>query len=157
MTPTTDPRDTVMRFDATIVDSGRGGGRVVEVPFDAREAFGETRPPVIGTVNGVEYRSRLAVYGGRTFLGLRRELRDAAGVGLGDRVEVELRRDDAPREVEVPPELERELAADTALRAAYDGLAYTHRREYAEWVAAAKRPETRERRTAQVLARLRGG
>lgn len=57
-------------FRATLSEAQRGGGRWVEVPFDARAAFGEARPPVQGTVNGVPLRSRLAVYGGRTYLGL---------------------------------------------------------------------------------------
>jgi hypothetical protein len=32
-------------------------------------ALGEARPPVRGTVNGTPSRSRLAVYGGTTYLG----------------------------------------------------------------------------------------
>ena len=58
------------RFTGILADAGRGGGRWVEVPFDAKAAFGEARAPVVGTVNGVEIRTRLAVYGGKTYLGL---------------------------------------------------------------------------------------
>jgi hypothetical protein len=50
------------------------------VPFDAKAEYGSARAPVRCTINGVEYRSRLSLYGGRTFLGLRKEVRDAAGV-----------------------------------------------------------------------------
>ena len=41
--------------------------------------------------------------------------------------------------------------------ARYDGLAYTHRKEFARWVADAKREETRDRRVAQALEMLHEG
>jgi bifunctional DNA-binding transcriptional regulator/antitoxin component of YhaV-PrlF toxin-antitoxin module len=145
-------------FSATLEDSGRGGGRWLRVPVDAREAFGEARPPVRGTLNGTPFRGRLAVYGGETVLGLRREIREAAGISLGDVVEVVLERDDAPREVDVPAELAAALAAaEPELRAAFDALAFTHRREYAEWVGEARRDQTRLTRAAKAVDMLRDG
>jgi hypothetical protein len=53
------------------------------------------------------------VYGGVTYLGLREEIRQAAGgIEDGDSVEVAIERDDAPREVEVPHALASALAGD---------------------------------------------
>ena len=143
-----------MRFSGTVEPAG-GGGHFVAVPFDVKAELGEARPPVRGTVNGVPLRTRLMVYGGVTYLGLRKDFLAAAGLDLGDPVEVELERDDAPREVVVPPELEAALT-DPEVRAAFDRLSFTHRREHAEAVASAKRPETRERRVAQIVEKLRG-
>ena len=145
------------RFRARIAEADRGGGRWVEVPCDVRAAFGEARPPVDGTVNGVALRSRLAVYGGRTYLGLTREVRAAAGVEVGDDVDVVLRRDQAPREVEMAPELAAALADAEDARERFERLSYTHRREYARWIAEAKRPQTRARRVEQAVAMLRDG
>jgi bifunctional DNA-binding transcriptional regulator/antitoxin component of YhaV-PrlF toxin-antitoxin module len=144
-------------FTAPLGESGRGGGRWVQVPFDAREVFGEARPAVRGTVNGTPLRSRLSVYGGVTYLGRRREIREAAGIEVGDLVEVVLELDGAPREVSLPAELEAALVADGGLRATFDALAFTHRREYAEWVGGAKREETRARRAAKAIEMLRDG
>jgi hypothetical protein len=95
--------------------------------------------------------------GGRTYLGLRVEIRAAAGIEVGDPVEVVLEHDDAPREVAVPAALDAALDGDAAARAVYDALAFTHRREYAEWIASAKREETRERRVARALEMLHAG
>jgi len=81
------------RFTGTL-DGADDGGRWVEVPFDAKAAFGEARPPVRGTLNGTPFRGRLAVYGGRTYLGLRAAIRRAAGIEDGDRVDVVLELDD---------------------------------------------------------------
>jgi Bacteriocin-protection, YdeI or OmpD-Associated/Domain of unknown function (DUF1905) len=145
----------VQRFTGTLAEA-RGGGRFVAVPFDAKAAFGSARAPVRGTVNGTPLRTRLMVYGGVTYLGLTREVREAAGIELGDAVAVELERDDAPREVTVPPELAAVLDAER-LRDAYDALSFTHRREYAEWVGTAKKAETRERRAAKAAEMLRAG
>jgi hypothetical protein len=140
----------VERFTATL------GERGLIVPVDARALWGEARPPVAGTINGVPYRGRLMVYGGVTYLGLTNAFRADAGLSEGDELVVEMDRDDAPREVEVPPALAAALDADPQARAAFDALAFTHRREYAQWVAEAKRDETRARRVAQTLERLRG-
>ncbi len=136
-------------FTATVEE------RWIVVPLDARERWGEARPRVVATINGHEYRQRLAVYGGETVLGLTNAFRKAAGIIVGDTVEVALERDDTPREVIVPPELDAALRTDAAARATYDALSFTHRREYAEWVGEAKKPETRERRAATTLERLR--
>jgi uncharacterized protein YdeI (YjbR/CyaY-like superfamily) len=94
-------------------------------------------------------------YGDAYYLGLNRELRDAAGVGVGDLVTVELELDGAPREVEVPQDLRRALDAEPELAAFYDGLSFTHRKEYAHWVAEAKREETRRRRVERTIEMLR--
>jgi hypothetical protein len=139
------------RFTATLED------RYLVVPLDARSLWGEARPPVAGTVNGVPFRSRLMVYGGRTVLGLTNALRAQAGITQGNDVEVVIDRDDAPREVEVPEELQAALAGDESARAAFDALAFTHRREYAGWIGEAKREETRVRRAARAIEMLREG
>jgi hypothetical protein len=141
-----------VRFRATL------GERGVVVPGDPKEEFGGARAPVSGSVNGTPFRGRLMVYGGVTYLGFRKEIRDAAGgIGQGDEVEVEIERDEAPREVEVPEALATALAGDPDAREVFEGLAFTHRKEYASWVAEAKKEETRTRRVERTIAMLREG
>ena len=146
-----------MRFTATLENSDRGGGRWVACPFDGHAEFGEARAPVAGTVNGTAFRTRLAVYGGVTYLGFTKRVREAAGIKTGDTLDIELERDDAPREVEIPEALAAALAADPGARAIYDTLSSTHRNEYARWVAEAKRDDTRQRRTTKAIEMLLGG
>jgi uncharacterized protein YdeI (YjbR/CyaY-like superfamily) len=59
--------------------------------------------------------------------------------------------------VDVSPALADALAGDVAASAACGGLSYTHRKEYARWIAEAKRDDTRERRVAEALRMLREG
>lgn len=54
-------------------------------------------------------------------------------------------------ELEAPPELEAALSANAAARATFDGFPPSCRREYVDWVAEAKRPETRDKRIAQAV------
>jgi uncharacterized protein YdeI (YjbR/CyaY-like superfamily) len=65
--------------------------------------------------------------------------------------------DEEPRVIEVPADLADALADDAAARAAFDRLSYTHRREYGEWIAEAKRRATRARRVAETVERVRTG
>jgi bacteriocin resistance YdeI/OmpD-like protein/uncharacterized protein DUF1905 len=141
------------RFEATVERSG--GGQVVRLPFDPREAYGRVRAPVVVRVNEHSFRTTTMRYGGTDFIGLNREVRDATGLSAGEQAIFELALDTEPREVEVPAELASALAGDAAARGAFDALSYTHRREYARWIAAAKRDVTRERRVAQSLEMLR--
>lgn len=57
----------------------------------------------------------------------------------------------------LPPELEAALGADNAARTAFDKLTPGRRREFAEFIAGAKRAETRERRVARALPLIREG
>ena len=54
-----------------------------------------------------------------------------------------------------PADFARALDADPVARAAYDRLAYSHRREHVLAVESAKKPETRARRIEKALAMLR--
>jgi hypothetical protein len=150
------PSSRVDRFSAVL--GGEEGERpTVVLPFDAKQRYGKTRAPVRGTVNGAAFRTTVAVYSGVHLIGFNKEVRERAGVEIGDEVTVELERDDEPREVDVPPELEQALAASSEARATFEGLSYTHRREYAEWIGEGKRPDTRQRRAARALEMLETG
>ncbi|OSZ70066.1 hypothetical protein CAP40_04345 [Sphingomonas sp. IBVSS2] len=64
----------------------------------------------------------------------------------------------APKgEAEVPPELAGALAADDAAAAAFNAFSPSCRREYCEWIAEAKRPETKAKRVAEAMAWMREG
>jgi antitoxin component of MazEF toxin-antitoxin module len=127
-----------------VVEAGRGGGAFVRLPDDVAAALGTRRAVrVQGSVNGVAYRSNVMPLGGGAFaLGLHKAVREAAGVVAGDTVTVVLDRDDEPREIVVPPELQGAIDADPDAKSAWERLAPSHRREHANAVADAKRPET---------------
>jgi len=145
------------RFEA-VLGADAGDLPAVVVPADVAAAMGgRARIPVAGTINGVAFRgSTMPMGDGRHCVGFRKETRaQAGGVEVGDAVAIEIDRDDAPRTVDVPDDLAAALAAQPGARAAFDAMSFTHRREWAEAVAGAKRPETRARRIAQAVAAAR--
>ena len=137
----------------------RGPAAAVVLDDDQVQQIGEgaKRFPVQATINGYSWRTSVARMRGEFLLGLNREVREGARVQAGDTVEVDIALDDAPRQVELPEDFKAKLAADPAAQRGYDGLSYTHRKEYARWVSEAKREETRRRRIAEALTRLREG
>jgi uncharacterized protein YdeI (YjbR/CyaY-like superfamily) len=60
-------------------------------------------------------------------------------------------------EIEVPAELRSALAEAPDAAGAFAALAPSHRREYAQWIAEAKREQTRRARAAKAVEMLRGG
>jgi hypothetical protein len=144
-------------FTAELHDAGRGGS-AFDVPHAVAAALSEEkRPPVTVTIGGHTYRTRIAVYGGQPMVGMSKANRAKAGIDIGDRFDVTLALDEEPRVVEVPDDLAAALADDAEAAAAFERLAYTHRREHVIWITEARKPETRARRVAATLDRLRGG
>jgi hypothetical protein len=136
----------------------------VVIPAAVVEALRATgRTSVVGTIDGRPIRHQFMPYvfegvGRQVVMAVNKATRQAIGKIAGDMVEFDIDRDERSRSayVTLPPELVDALAADPAVRAAFEGLAPSRRREYADHVAAAKRPETSARRAEDVAARLHG-
>jgi hypothetical protein len=140
-----------------LVARGPAAAFVLEDEQVAAVGEGAKRFAVSARVNGYEWRTSVTRMRGEFLVGLNRAVREAAGVSAGDTVTLELELDTAPREIDMPYALTAALAADAAARAAFDGLAFTHRKEFARWIEEAKRDETRERRVASTLQMLSEG
>ncbi len=125
----------------------------IEVPPAVVEKLGQgKRPKVTVTLKGYTYRSTVAVMGGKYLLPLAKVHREAAGVkDTPEKVEVTLELDTAPREVDVPKDFAAALKK-AGLRAAFDALAFTHRKEHVRAIEEAKAPETRLRRIEKAVA-----
>ena len=125
-------------------------GIVVPVEVVAKLGQGK-KPKVVVSLKGYSYRSTVAVMGGKFMLPLAKEHRDKAGVKAGDKVEVSLEPDAAPREVAVPKDLAAALKKAGA-QATFEKLAFTHRKEHVRAIEEAKTPETRARRIEKAVA-----
>jgi Domain of unknown function (DUF1905)/Bacteriocin-protection, YdeI or OmpD-Associated len=144
-----------MKFRALIEGAGKTAAGI-EVPAEVVSALGSSkRPAVRVTINGHTYRSTVAVLGGRFMMGVSAEVRAAASVAAGQKVDVEMELDTAPREVAVPPELKKALAGDAAARQRFEGLSYSKKRLLADPIASGKTDETRQRNLAKAMAQLR--
>lgn len=146
---------TSHRF-TTVIEAATGGGAAAQIPDDVTAALGGRKQMrVTGTLNGVPMRTSTMPYRGGFYVGIHKAAREAAGVAIGDEVELELTRDDSPRVLELPPELEAAFAKEAALRERFDALSFSRRRDLAGPISEAKKPETRAARVEKALAALR--
>jgi hypothetical protein len=145
-----------VRFRTTVVLGGKTATGM-PVPADVVAQLGSKRAPVVVTLAGYTYRTTVAPMGGEFFVPLSAEHRTKAGVAAGDAVDVDIERDDAPREVAVPDDLAAAIGRVKVAATTFDKLAYSHRKEYVRWIEEAKRPATRAARVAKAVEMLREG
>jgi hypothetical protein len=89
------------KFKTTIMLAEDMNATGINVPEAVVEQLGAGRKPKVSvTLKGYTYRSTVFFMGGKFMLPLAQEHRAAAGVKGGDKVEVTLELDTAPREVE---------------------------------------------------------
>jgi hypothetical protein len=146
-----------IEIETTLQKKGPAAAVVLDDEQVAAVGEGARAFPVKATINGFTWAGRVTRMKGEFLLGMSREIRTGAGAEAGDRVTVRIALDAAPREVELPEALAAALAGDGDARAKYEALAFTHRKEFARWIAEAKRDDTRERRVAQALEMLHAG
>jgi len=146
-----------IRLTATLAARGPAAAVVLDDEQVAIVGEGAKRFPARATINGAVLRTTVAKMRGEYLFGLSRAAREQAGIAAGDTVTVTLELDTEPRTVAVPDALTAALDADPQARAAFDALAHTHRKEFARWVAEAKREQTRDKRVAETLELLRAG
>lgn len=148
----------MVTFKGVLTPTPRGGGgTLVPIPKEVAKKLGLNGMPKINAViAGTPYRGSLMPMGDGTYcLGVLKSIQEVAGVGQGDTISIELELDTAPRTVELPADLAEALADDKKAAAAWEALSFTNKKEVALSLEGAKRPETRERRLAQALDRLR--
>lgn len=135
------------------------GGHYVVVPAKIANARGLRHAArVRGTVNGVRYRSSLMMYGGIFHLGVHKATLAEAGVEAPARVTLTIELDGEPLPTDkVPPDLARALKRSAPAGAAWKSLRPSLKREHVKAVIGAKKPETRARRIAKVVASLAKG
>ena len=142
-------------YTTTISKDDEKNATGIPVPAEVVATFGVgKRPPVVVHIGGHRYRSTVAAYGDVYMLPLSQEHRAAAGVEAGQSVEITLELDEQPRTVDVPDDLAAALVESSGLRAAFDALSYSARKEHVRQVTTAKAAETRQRRIARIVAGL---
>lgn len=140
------------------IEASEGGGAYVTVPFDVEAVFGAKRVPVQATIDGEAYRGSLVRMGGECHvLGVLKEIRERLGKQPGDEVEVVVRRDDAPRTVEVPADLRAALVASPHAAAFFATLSYSAQRNCVRGIEEARRAETRHVRIGRAIELMNEG
>jgi hypothetical protein len=146
-----------MKFRATIELAGKTATGI-EVPAAVVAKLGSSKKPAVRvTIKGYTYRSTVASMSGRFMLPISAQVREAAGVAAGQKVDVDVELDTAPREVTVPADLARALSRNAPAKRFFDGLSFSNKQRIVISIEAAKAPETRERRITKAVSSLREG
>jgi uncharacterized protein YdeI (YjbR/CyaY-like superfamily) len=107
-------------------------------------------------INGATVPLRLARMGGENLIGFSKAKRAEAGVDTGGKYRVVIEAEEGERTVDVPDDLAAALKAGRVTKQ-FDALAYSHRKEHVRRVTEAKKPETRARRIADTVEKVRAG
>ena len=134
---------------------GRSVTGIVIPPEVVESLNAGRRPKVVIRIGDLGFRSTVAVMGGRYMVGVTAEHRAQSGLKAGDPIEVSIELDVAPREVNVPADLQAAIEG-AGLRDAWDRLAYSHRKEHVRTIEEAKSPETRQRRIEKAVGMVVG-
>ncbi|MGO2932566.1 YdeI/OmpD-associated family protein [Microbacterium sp.] len=146
---------TELQLSTTLESHGPAAAIILSDEQVAELGAGKTFPVVVD-FGDRSIQLRLARMGDMNMIGFSKVSRAEAGVEIGERIDVRIRVDTDERVIEIPLALAEALDADPAVRAAFENLAPSKRKEMARQVAEAKQEETRQRRLEKVLDALRG-
>ena len=110
------------------------------------------RPKLVVTLGTHTYPTTVGVMGGRALIPLSADNRTAAGVSAGDRVDVTVGFDTAPRVLDIPEGFVAALDADPVTRAKFESLSYSNRRPPVLKIEGVKAAEPRRRRIDKAIA-----
>ena len=134
----------------------KGAWVFLDLPEKVTRALGtKGRAPIVVTVGGKEFRVSAFPDGHEGHqMSFNKAMQAASHWSTGVTTEPSVALDMRPRNATVPRDLKIALAKSSKAKAAFDGLAPSHRKAYVDWIEEAKRPETRERRVGETVARL---
>jgi hypothetical protein len=128
----------------------------IDFPYDLKEIYGKGNlVPVKVTFDGrVHYQGSLAKMGGEhAMILLRNDVYAELNKKPGDKVKIKVELDTNKRKIELAKD-EKEALKKAGLLDKFTKMAFTHQREYHQWIEEAKKPETRARRIEQMIERI---
>lgn len=153
--PSANPRKT---FTALLEPDGTALRWVIaHVPFDIAKAWPDRNGRrVRGEIDGFAFRTSLfpdSRRGGH-FLLVNKKMQSGSRSRRGSQVKIWLEPDLIERPLALPPELDRILKSDRALRKLFDSLSPSRRREYGKFADQPKSPAARQKRADKIAGML---
>ena len=149
-----------IHFTVIIQQHGNMNAAYVEFPFSVQELFGRKGQVKIRAVfdGHTEYRGSLSkMKSDHHLLGLTQEIRKQLGKTFGDEVSVSITEDTEERTVSISEDIAAVLNENLKVKALFEAMSYTHRKEYIRWIGEAKKTETRERRMLKMIEMILEG
>lgn len=143
-------------FNAKIIEAKTKGGAYIEIPFNVEEVYGAKRVKVIASFDGVLYRGSLVKMDTDChIIGITKAIRQQIGKTIGDNVVVTLKKDIAPRIVEIPDELKSFLEQQSEYLQFWNSLSYSTQKKNIDLINSAKKEETRAKRLDALFQKIK--
>jgi hypothetical protein len=122
------------------------------------EQSGKTKAPipVRGTINGKGFIQTLVKYQDAWRLYINGEMRQAAGVDVGDEAHIKIEFDPEPRIESIPTKFGNALSKNLAARTAFEKLAPSRRKEMLRYLNSMKTETSLERNIEKIIQHLLG-
>jgi len=147
----------IQKFRAVIEDAGDGGAYVT-IPFDVEKIMGKKRVKVKALIEGELYHGSLVRMGSpHHMLPILKAIREKIGKSIGDEIEVEVQEDTEPRTIALSADVLQALESNPQALSFFNQLAYSHQKEYVQWIEEAKRGPTRLDRITRMIEALKQG
>ncbi len=147
---------TTQRFKTTVAKDG--SRTFISIPFNPNKVWGvKQRHHITGSINGHPVRGALDSDSDQYFLPLGAAWRRDNGLDADTAVDVELM-PEGPQTDTLAPDLLAALESEPEARAFFESLATFYRKGYLRWIdGAARRPELRHARIAELVVLLKAG
>ncbi len=141
-------------YDAILVHDTDSQGYFCNFPYPVEQLFGKKRVKIKVLIdNTVLYRGTLSPMCGIYRVMLNKQIREQVGKQAGDTVHLEVEEDKEVRTIELPLDFAQAINS-AELQPYFESLAYTHQKEYVQWITSAKKSETRLNRIEKAIAML---
>jgi hypothetical protein len=142
------------KFEAIIQKVSNKDGAFIEIPFDIEKEFGAKRVKVKAKFDSIDYRGSIVSMGGRYVIGITKAIRKEIGKNDGEKIFVQIEKDEEVREIELPMDFKIELEKSEEAFKFYNSLSYSIKRKYYQWIISAKKEETRKKRIIEAIEKL---
>jgi hypothetical protein len=144
----------IYTFETILIRAGKTATGI-EVPPEIVASLSTSKKPAVKvSFNGYEYRSTIAVMGGKFMIPVSAERRAGAKIKGGDNLTVTLELDTEPRILEIPEDLAMAFEQNASAKEKFEVLSYSQKRVHTLSVEGAKTPETRAKRVAKAIEAL---
>lgn len=144
-----------MKVKTVILQTGANTTGIEITEKMLEQLGGGKRPLVVVTINGYSYRSAVGKMGDKFMVGVSAENRKKAKVSGGDKVEISLELDTAPRTIDIPEALQKALDKNKDIKAKFEKLAPSKKKAIVLSITEAKSLETKVRRIEKTIEGLK--
>lgn len=135
---------------------GIGTWHYVDTPIQVEKEFKtKGKVSVSGKINEVSFSATLIPRGnGEHYIVLDKQIREEAEIKIGGTIKMEVWKDNSIRTVAIPNDLQSSLLKNKIASDFFNGLAYSYKKGYVDWINNAKKEVTRKNRITKSIQLL---